>query len=144
VRHRHAPPDAETDRACAEALWAEHDVRGSRPEQGLAALAALRASELWERLLAADAVHAEVPVGGPLDGHGAVRGTVDLAYCRGGAWHLVDYKTDGDAIGEALAGCAARHAEQLAVYAALWEAATGAAPASRSLWFTASNALRHT
>ena len=141
VRHRHAPPDAETDRACTEALWAEHDVRGSRPEQGFEALAALRTSALWERLLAADTVHVEVPVGGPLDGRGAVRGTVDLAYCREGSWHLVDYKTDGDAVGDAVTGCAARHTEQLATYAALWEAATGAAPASRSVWFTASGSL---
>jgi ATP-dependent helicase/nuclease subunit A len=152
VRSRGDGPQPAAERALVERLWAEHDVQ-TPFEYALEALAALRASELWHRVLSADEVHAEVPVAGRLPtaaagGGGSTptepviwRGTVDLAYRDDAGWHLVDYKTDGDAVAEALADCAARHAEQLAVYAALWEAASGAAPASRSLWFTASGAL---
>ncbi len=56
-----------------------------------------------------------------------VHGTIDLAYERGGRWHIIDFKTD-DVAGRSLAEVAAPYLPQLALYAGALRQATGSPP----------------
>ncbi len=62
------------------------------------------------------------------DWHGApVHGTVDLVYETGGAWHLIDFKTD-EVRGDGFEEAAAPYLPQLALYASALEQAFGQRP----------------
>ena len=61
-----------------------------------------------------------------------VHGTIDLAYEAGGAWRVVDFKTDDTADG--LAETAAPYLPQLALYASALEHATGQRPEASLLF----------
>jgi hypothetical protein len=75
--------------------------------------------------------HFELPFSWDWDGV-PVHGTIDLAYEAGGAWRVVDFKTDevrGD-----LAETAAPYLPQLALYASALERATGQRPEASLLF----------
>ncbi len=57
-----------------------------------------------------------------------VHGTIDLAYEAGGAWHVLDFKTD-DLRGRSLAGASEAYLPQLALYSSALERAVGRSPA---------------
>ena len=68
------------------------------------------------------------------DWNGApIHGTIDLAYESGGAWHVVDFKTD-DTRKDALAEAAAPYLPQLALYSAALEHATRQRPKASLLF----------
>ena len=68
------------------------------------------------------------------DWHGApVHGTVDLVYQQGGAWHLIDFKTD-DVRGDAFQEAAAPYLPQLALYASALEQTFGQRPTASLLF----------
>ena len=71
-------------------------------------------------------VHFEVPFSWDWDGV-PVHGTIDLAYETGGAWHVLDFKTD-DLRGRPLADAAEAYLPQIALYAAALERAVGRSP----------------
>ncbi len=77
-------------------------------------------------------VHFELPFSWDWDGV-PVHGTIDLAYETGGAWHVVDFKTD-DLRGRSLADAAEAYLPQLALYAAALERAVGRSPVSGLLF----------
>jgi ATP-dependent exoDNAse (exonuclease V) beta subunit len=83
------------------------------------------ASHLWRRALAADELHAEVPVAVRLEvDHGTPRilhGVIDLAFRGPEGWELVDYKTDQADV----ATLAVRYGDQVRQYAAQWATLTG-------------------
>ena len=56
-----------------------------------------------------------------------VHGTIDLAYETGGAWHVLDFKTD-DLRGRSLADASQAYLPQLALYASALERAVGSSP----------------
>ena len=56
-----------------------------------------------------------------------VHGTIDLAYETGGAWHVLDFKTD-DLRDRSLADAAEAYLPQLALYASALERAVGSSP----------------
>ena len=56
-----------------------------------------------------------------------VHGTIDLAYETGGAWHVLDFKTD-DLRGRSLADASQAYLPQLALYASALERAVGRSP----------------
>ena len=75
--------------------------------------------------------HFELPFSWDWDGV-PVHGTIDLAYEAGGAWRVVDFKTDevrGD-----MADTAAPYLPQLALYASALERATGQRPEASLLF----------
>ena len=92
----------------------------------------LDASPLAEMLRDPDTrAHFELPFSWDWDGV-PVHGTIDLAYEAGGAWRVVDFKTDevrGD-----LAETAAPYLPQLALYASALERATGQRPEASLLF----------
>ena len=56
-----------------------------------------------------------------------VHGTIDLAYETGGAWHVLDFKTD-DLRGRSLADASEAYLPQLALYGSALERAVGGSP----------------
>jgi ATP-dependent helicase/nuclease subunit A len=85
------------------------------------------ASELWQRALEAEELHAEVPFAARLAGDDGtpriLHGVIDLAFRTAAGWELVDYKTDQADI----ATLQAQYAQQVRQYATQWAALTGAA-----------------
>ena len=77
-------------------------------------------------------VHFELPFSWDWDGV-PVHGTIDLAYETGGAWHVLDFKTD-DLRGRSLADASEAYLPQLALYASALERAVGRSPASGLLF----------
>ena len=75
--------------------------------------------------------HFELPFSWDWDGV-PVHGTIDLAYEAGGAWRVVDFKTD-DVRGD-VADTAAPYLPQLALYASALERATGQRPEASLLF----------
>ncbi len=112
----------DADRQVIDALTAAHALMlgagdDERQHAALAVEAALRHPLV--RRAAASPCRRESPVVMRLDDGSFAEGVVDLAFCEGGLWHVVDYKTDaGD---EAFASYAA----QVALYARAIGAATG-------------------
>ena len=72
-----------------------------------------------------------------------VHGTIDLAYEVGGAWRLLDFKTD-DVRGEVLADAASAYLPQLALYASALERATGRPPEAGLLFLRTGDVYRPT
>jgi ATP-dependent helicase/nuclease subunit A len=128
IRWRAAPADEAADHALVDRLWTDWRPKVQR-EEAIRALGALRSSDLWGRLLDSSEVITEADVAG-LDAVGAV----DLAYRDAAGWHLVDFKTDVAMDDEAVAEAVERHAGQVSAYADIWAAATGAPPASVSVY----------
>jgi ATP-dependent helicase/nuclease subunit A len=116
--------------AKVDRLWAEWGTNVQKSE-ALGALAGLRGSELWGRLASTDDVLTEIDVSAT-----EVVGAIDLAYRDAAGWHLVDFKTDVAMDEAAVAAAVDRHAGQLRAYADIWAAATGAPPASLSIYLT--------
>ena len=114
--------DADLDERAAARVVAEVD----------AMLDLLDASPLAATLRDPDTrAHFELPFSWDWDGV-PVHGTIDLAYQAGGAWRLVDFKTDevrGD-----VAETAAPYLPQLALYAAALEQAVGQRPEASLLF----------
>jgi ATP-dependent helicase/nuclease subunit A len=83
------------------------------------------ASDLWQRALAAEELHAEVPFAVRLEGDAGtpriLHGVIDLAFRTSAGWELVDYKTDQADV----ATLAARYGDQVRHYAVRWAALTG-------------------
>ena len=75
--------------------------------------------------------HFELPFSWDWDGV-PVHGTIDLAYEAGGAWRVVDFKTDE--VRDDLAETAAPYLPQLALYASALERATGQRPEASLLF----------
>jgi ATP-dependent exoDNAse (exonuclease V) beta subunit len=80
------------------------------------------ASDLWQRVLAAEELLVEVPFAVRLAGDDGVprvlHGVIDLAFRGPDGWELVDYKTDQSNV----ATLAVRYGEQVRRYAAQWAA----------------------
>jgi ATP-dependent helicase/nuclease subunit A len=83
------------------------------------------ASDLWQRALAAEELHAEVPFAVRLEGEDGtpriLHGVIDLAFRGPDGWELLDYKTDQADV----ATLAARYGDQVRQYAAQWATLTG-------------------
>ena len=120
VRSRGDGPQPAAERALVERLWAEHDVqtpvrvraRGprrayGRPSSGTACSRPTRYTPRYT--WPADSPRPPQAGGGSMPTEPVIwRGTVDLAYRDDAGWHLVDYKTDGDAVGRGARGAAPR------------------------------------
>jgi ATP-dependent helicase/nuclease subunit A len=96
-------------------------------------VAAVTSSPLWQRVLAADERHAEVPFALEvparelgLEGPEStlLHGTVDLVFREGAVWHIVDYKTDSTK--DRLESLVAYYRPQVEHYAKFWSKLTGA------------------
>jgi ATP-dependent exoDNAse (exonuclease V) beta subunit len=83
------------------------------------------ASDLWRRALAAEELHADVPLAVRLEGEDGVprilQGVIDLAFRTARGWDLVDYKTDQADMAELVT----RYDEQVRAYATQWARLTG-------------------
>ena len=62
-----------------------------------------------------------------------MHGTIDLACENGGAWHVLDFKTD-DLRGRSVADASEAYLPQLALYASALERAIGRSPATGLLF----------
>ncbi|MBE3097699.1 MAG: UvrD-helicase domain-containing protein [Planctomycetes bacterium] len=124
----HAMRRPESSRAGLERLarWLtveNAELRGVLSE-ALDAVDRVRASEMWQRALAAEECHVEVPIAVTqpgADGRPVVlTGVIDLAFRTPDGWHVVDYKSDQLASpdGRELTG---RYRAQLDAYAAAWK-----------------------
>jgi ATP-dependent helicase/nuclease subunit A len=133
----------------AESALAEQGLSVTLAPQALAVVEAVRASEVWRRAAASPHSLAEVPLvvalepGDPLLPGAAlptlVRGVVDLAFREGGAWVILDWKTDAVRDGADLFALARRYEPQVALYASLWSRLTGEQVVERGLYFTAAD-----
>lgn len=115
------------------------------------AIGVLTRSDLWQQLQKAEIVLMEVPIllnvtkDHPLYGEvdtseGVcpsyhVHGVIDLIYKSGGAWHIVDYKTDQPADNEQFDVLRSFYMNQIEFYKQAWEEMTGETVASRELFF---------
>ncbi|MEW6753570.1 MAG: UvrD-helicase domain-containing protein [Candidatus Latescibacterota bacterium] len=113
------------------ALLCRHRLDPSLLAAARGALAALRASPLWQEVQGSPEVHTEVPLAVPAEEsglHGARRGVIDLVYRVAGGWKVVDYKTDG------VSQDAALHRAQVEAYARCWAAVSGQAVVATEVW----------
>jgi ATP-dependent exoDNAse (exonuclease V) beta subunit len=122
-----APLDA--DRAALDALADMHGRILAAPDDEVAAAVEtvqhVIAHEIWARARVADArglCRRETPVTCTLPDGTLVEGVVDLAFEDGGAWIVVDYKTDR----EIAAGGEEQYRRQVGLYASAVAQATGA------------------
>jgi ATP-dependent helicase/nuclease subunit A len=138
----------------ARSALEEQGLPSSRAAEALAVVAAVRASGIWRRAVAAERLLVETPFdiclhpGDPLldaagEGPGAfgtvpvlVRGVVDLAFRESTGWVIVDWKTDAARTPAELAERARRYAPQVRLYAEIWSRITGEPVAERGLYFT--------
>ncbi len=100
-----------------------------------------RAHPLWQRIMAAEQRHCEIPFAQPWPDEalpGVLRGDIDLVFRDERGWTIVDYKTD--AAGEALDAYAAHYAPQVRLYARAWRDLSGQ-PARTLLWFLTDNTV---
>ena len=109
------------------------------PEQAVAAdaesIAWFTRVPLFTRMRAAERMERELPFSYPMDAEQLygiaaeervlLQGVLDACYYENGAWTIVDYKTDHVRPGENAQQAAARHAQQLRLYALALEALTG-------------------
>ena len=91
-----------------------------------------KASEIWREVLAAEAVHTEVPFAVAPEDSGVIRGIIDLVYRVDGGWKIVDYKT-GYKQGK-ISEVVAYYAPQVNTYAEKWQALSGEAVVEKGLW----------
>ncbi|MCD4823756.1 MAG: UvrD-helicase domain-containing protein [Phycisphaerae bacterium] len=97
-------------------------------------LETFRASELAGQIAAAGEVYRELDFLTDV-GPATIRGQIDLLYNSGGAWGVVDYKSDRVAAGENIAAKAQRYQLQMLIYAAAVAGYTGKPPADAKLYF---------
>lgn len=83
-------------------------------------------SDILKELLTADEVYCEVPFSYRIDETTFCNGIIDVLYCKGDQWHIVDYKTNAD--GSSLDD---RYEPQLQDYATALKKATGVDADSR-------------
>ncbi len=93
------------------------------------------AADFWQRALAAEERHVEVPFAARIDGAGGapptiLHGVIDLAFRGPEGWELIDYKTDQ----EEIARLADRYAPQVRAYAEHWGRLLGRPPAFAGLY----------
>jgi ATP-dependent exoDNAse (exonuclease V) beta subunit len=133
-----ALPDAGAPAAGVTARTLAPQFGLGEPEAAAAADLARRARGLPEIAAAAsaDVVYRDLPFVVPMDG-GLTTGRIDLAYRRGGAWTIVDFKSAGLTEG---AHALEAHGAQVAASAGALAALTGA-PVSRALWLLGSGRL---
>ena len=96
------------------------------------AISQVRRSRFWETVRSASSRLVEVPVSSIVPGESRrlARGIIDLALQCEDGWHIVDYKTDL-ATREQLV---AIYADQVKLYADIWERATGSRVAFAGLY----------
>ncbi|NJD11345.1 MAG: hypothetical protein FIB01_13215, partial [Gemmatimonadetes bacterium] len=120
----------------------------------LAVVAAVRASRVWQRALAADVRLTEVPFAvavsatewAALAGEATpaadaaprelIDGRIDLAFRERAGWTIVDYKSDAEGTGIPVA-LMRRYQSQVRLYGRIWERLTGEPVIERLLLFTA-------
>ena len=100
-------------------------------------------SEIWERAMAAEERHTEVPFAVRVDGEDGVpvvvEGVIDVVYRTADGWEIVDYKTD-DPEGRVDALVAA-YTPQVTAYARQWGKLTGR-PVRAGLFFVRSDVVK--
>ncbi len=125
-------PDADVELLAANLLKDEERDAAERDEV-LRTVSAVTSSPLWQRVLAADEKHAEVPFAlevpaGEVGIEGAattlLHGTVDLVFREGETWFIVDYKSDSTK--DRLEALVAYYAPQVQHYARFWSQVTKA------------------
>ncbi len=128
--------DADAVRAYLDALAQSGRIT---PEQAKAAdteaVAWFTREPLFERMRSAKRLERELPFCYPIgaeqlygtaaDETVLLQGVLDACFLEGGGWTIVDYKTDRVRPGEDAKQAAARHAQQLRLYATALEALTG-------------------
>ncbi len=123
-------------RAYAENLLKDEERDPVEVDEVTAAVAALRTSPLWARVLAADEKYAEVPFALTvnLEPHGEtlLHGVIDLVFREGETWFIVDYKSDSTS--GRLDALVAWYRPQVEHYVRFWSEMTGA-PARGGLFF---------
>ncbi|OGK85260.1 MAG: hypothetical protein A2X53_12835 [Candidatus Rokubacteria bacterium GWA2_70_23] len=135
----HAMRSGARDRAHLERLasWYAFDKPELRPvvPEALDTVERVMAAEFWQRALAAEERHVEVPFAARIDGAGGtpptiLHGVIDLAFRGPEGWELIDYKTDQ----EHIARLADRYAPQVKAYAEHWGRLLGRPPAFAGLY----------
>ena len=103
------------------------------------AISQVRRSRFWETVRSASSRLVEVPVSSIVPGESRrlARGIIDLALQCEDGWHIVDYKTDL-ATREQLV---AIYADQVKLYADIWERVTGSRVAFAGLYSVREQAL---
>lgn len=109
------------------------------------AIRRFRSSGLYQEIASATERYTEVPFGatgdmpGQADGIESVitSGVIDLVYRVDGAWHIVDYKTDGADRPEDVAVIKNRYSEQVRTYARFWASIVQEPVYAAGLWITA-------
>jgi ATP-dependent helicase/nuclease subunit A len=110
---RDAPLDADSD-AVAKLAGLNARILGAPDEEREAARAAVEAAianPLLIRARTAARCHREYPIVLALDNGRLLEGVIDLAFVEGGAWTVIDFKTDAD-----VAGRRAQYERQLQWY----------------------------
>jgi len=123
-------------RAYAENLLKDEERDAVEVEEVVTAVAAVRASPLWARVVAADEKYAEVPFALMVDlaphGETLLHGVIDLVFREGDTWFVVDYKSDST-VGR-LDALVEYYRPQVEHYVRFWSQMTGA-PARGGLFF---------
>ena len=129
-------------RAYAANLLAEEERSAGDLEEIVRTVESVRASNLWKRASAAPRRLVEVPFAlmvrreelglteGPAET--LLQGAIDLVFEEGGAWTLVDYKSD--TVGDKLDELVAFYTPQIAIYRRYWQRLTGE-PTRAGLFF---------
>jgi ATP-dependent helicase/nuclease subunit A len=114
-----------------DALWRTNAVQAGLSEEdtkrGLTTLQRFSQTNLFRRISQATTVYRELPFA-YRQGETLMEGTLDLVFCEGTEWFLVDYKTDRVAAGEA-ASYVERYRTQLQAYAEALQILGGIRPA---------------
>jgi ATP-dependent exoDNAse (exonuclease V) beta subunit len=135
----HAMRAGTRDRAHLQRLasWYAFDNPELRPvvPEALDTVERVMTADFWQRALAAEERHVEVPFAARVEGaSGApptiLHGIIDLAFRTAAGWELVDYKTDQDSLGALIA----RYSDQIQAYSKHWTALTAGPVASASLY----------
>jgi ATP-dependent exoDNAse (exonuclease V) beta subunit len=127
LEHAGRGPRRDRDHLERVARWLTVDDAGLRRvvPDALDTVERVMASDLWQRALASEELHAEVPFAVRLEGEDGtpriLHGVIDLAFRGPDGWELLDYKTDQADV----ATLAARYGDQVRQYAAQWATLTG-------------------
>ena len=81
---------------------------------------AMSGAEFWKEARASAECHEETPFGMRVEGEAVKKvltGAIDLVYRKGDSWHLLDYKTDTQALD---ADLSAKHGPQIDSYEKAW------------------------
>lgn len=139
VRRRASDPDAADEERLVKRLVQE-EIHGSgttrvdASQSALAHLASFRRSRIWGELIASETVLTEVPFSAYNEsdsGAEVLSGVIDLVYRIGGAWKIVDYKTDGGDEDSLVH----RHCDQVRTYSKQWQELTGEPVQESGLWW---------